>query len=99
MYSMLGFIYFFKNKQNNNYVYILYIILLSLFLISSLSPYVINNMLYDDIKKIYYEDYGFLYYIYLFLYLLFIPLFSIFSYLKLKQIRTLDKLRIKFISI
>lgn len=99
MYSMLGFIYFFKNKQNNNYVYILYIILLSFFLISSLSPYVINNMLYDDIKKIYYEDYGFLYYIYLFLYLLFIPLFSIFSYLKLKQIRTLDKLRIKFISI
>jgi len=98
MYSMLFFVYYLWrwNKIIPNKVIILF--LASLFSISFFSPYIIENMMYDNIKNIYYENYWIFYYIYALLYIIFIPIFIYVSYTKIKKLSTINKIRIKYIT-
>jgi len=100
-YFMLFFVIFFnnKNKYNSKFHYIIIIIILIFLYFSVFSSYIINDMIYDPIEQIYYEDFWKLYYLYLLLYFIFPFLYLYFSYSTIIKLTNINKIRLKNISL
>jgi len=101
LYFMLFFIILFNNK--NNYlskIHIIIVILSLLFLIIWVfTPFIIEDLKYSTSKNIYIEKYWILYFLNAILYLISPFLIIIFSYIKLKKLNTINKIRLKYISL
>lgn len=100
MYSMLFFVLNFNSKKTIKYRDI---IILSIFFIliwiSIFTPFVISSLDFIQDLNIYKENFWFLYPIYFFLYISFLPIFLFFSYFKFKNVNYINKLRLKYLII
>ena len=96
MYFMLAFIYFYWEK-NKKYFFSILIILTMFVAISTFTKLVVNSLVYDQNKKIFFENSWILYNLYAALYLLFIPTFLIVSFNKIKKIYSISKARLKYL--
>lgn len=99
IFIIFSIIFFFNFYKSRNYKYIfLMLIPLLILLISTFSPYVVKNMIYDPNKKIFFENYWLLYYLYLFIFIISIPALSLTLYKKLKKLKSfIDKMRLKIL--
>lgn len=99
IYNMLLFVLFFNNKNNINNKYKIFIPILILWFFSILTPYILESMSFSLDKGRYIENYWIMYPIFSFLYMIFLPLFSIISYFKLKSLHSLNKIRLLYVII
>lgn len=98
MYSMLLFVLKYPYKKKLNIQDFFYITLFVIVLIVVIfTPHILIDMIYDSEKQIYYEEYWSMYIIFEVLYLLFLPLFSIISYFKIRSLILINKLRLRYI--
>lgn len=99
IYNMLLFVLFFNNKNNIDNKYKIFIPILLLGIFSIFTPYILENMTFSVDKERYIENYWIIYPIFSFLYMIFLPLFSIISYIKLKSLHSLNKIRLLYVII
>lgn len=99
IYSFLSFIYFFNKKiySNNNTFYIIITFFIWVFSFYIFTPYIINGLNYDVIKKDYYEKLWNFFYIHLLLFFIFIISFIFIVYKKIKNLNNINIIRLKYI--
>ncbi len=97
LYFMIGFIYFFWIKINKSHKKNIFIITSFIFSFFVFTPYIISDLKFIPDKWYYFETYGILYNIILFLYIIYIPLFLFISYFKIKTLVYINKIRLIFI--
>ena len=101
-YFMLLFFHYgnIKNIKNKNKKDIIFIILwLIIILFSIFSPYVIEDMVYDNKLWFYYEKFWKYYFLYMYAYFLILPIFFISAFIKRKLLRNIEKIRFKYMYI
>lgn len=102
-YFILMFIYFFSSKNlkftsTKISIFVLYFFWF-FFLLSIFTPFIINDMTYNNSLKIYYESFGILYFFYTILYLLQPFLFTFIWIKRIIKLKSINKIRFKFIFI
>ena len=98
-YSIIFFIYFFANtkKYIKKYQNTIFVFFASVFMLSNFTPFIVEWVSYDKELWSYVEVFWILYNIFVFLYALIFPLFSYISFIKIKQLSSLNKTRIIYI--
>lgn len=103
IYSFLIFVIYFNKNWNNIkmhfFVKIIMLLIVLFSLLTFFSPFIIEWMYFNDAKLDYYEKTWILFNIYIFLELLFFPLFLYFIFNKYKTLYSIDKIRFKYIFI
>ncbi len=101
LYYFLAFLLFInwkgKSHQKKNILIKIVSISMILIIIGIFSPFIISEMLFDQIRGIHYESYGILYSIFVILYFSFFPIFLFLSFRKVTKIRKIEKIRMKYI--
>lgn len=98
---MLFFVLFFNTKLANkkSIKYWLLFTMLTLWFITICSPYILEDLSFSPEKWRFIENYWIIYPLFTFLYLALIPLFSIVSYIKIKSLHSLNKIRLLYVII
>ncbi len=100
LYSMLMFIIFFNSKEKkliSKYHLPIVILFTFFFFLTSFTTFIIKDMLYSIENNIYYEDLWIWYFLYTFLSFILPFLIIIISYLKVKTINSINKIRFLYI--
>ncbi len=101
IYSLVLFILYFekinKNVQFNYYIKGLTIFIVLFSILTIFSPYIIESMYFNIEKKDYYEKTGIIFNLYLFVQLMFFPIFTYSVLSKYKKLNNINKVRLKYI--
>lgn len=99
MYSMLFAIIYYNINETKFLLkhYIIFWVLILSVLISVSSNLIVVEMIYDEILLIHYEKFWILFNFYYLFYLAFPVLWTIFYFIKIKQLNTIHKIRFKII--
>lgn len=101
IYFILIFIYYFFDKKtkmfSNKYSLFFIFSIISILSLTTFTPYIISDMVYDVEKNIYYEDIWLLYDLYTFLCFINFPLFLFVWYKKYKKINFIHRSRFGFL--
>ena len=100
IYSLLFFIIFYKKQKDfifNKYFFIIMSCFIWMVGFYLWTPWIIEWMYFDEFKKDYYEIPWKFYILHIILSIAFLPLFIVSSYLKLKTLSDLSKVRLKYI--
>lgn len=101
IYNMLFFVGFFRTKivKYKRFKFAVLWFMLGIFLVTLFTPYILESVTFSNEKQRYIENYGVGYNIFTFLYILFLPLFILASYFKVRSLNSLEKTQLAYVII